>query len=241
LTLSRNLPAYLDSVKIILTASPDVFSFISVTAQPRQSAPYHHGDLRDALIKAAEAELAERGIEGFSLRGVARRAGVSHAAPAHHFHDAAALLTALAAAGFRRLLQRQVQRQKKAAADAVSQLVASGLAYIDFAMTSPALFRLIFSSGRPEHSSPELLEAANAAFDQLDRDVAQVFAEKGGAPERADVLEVWALTHGLADLLNGGRMKYLCDMRKAEREAAVAAMLRTSFSEMAARTAKSRR
>ena len=57
---------------------------------------YHHGDLRKALIEAAEAELAEKGVEGFTLRGCAKRAGVSHAAPAHHFKDANALLTALA-------------------------------------------------------------------------------------------------------------------------------------------------
>ncbi len=215
-----------------------------MTARSKPTAPatrYHHGDLRQALLQAGEAELADRGIEGFSLRGVARRAGVSHAAPAHHFKDAVGLLTALAAEGFRSLLHRQLQRQKKAAHDAISQLVASGLAYIDFAMTNPALFRLVFSSGRPEHSSPELAEAANAAFDQLERDVTRIFIDNGGNPSRADVLEVWALTHGLADLLNGGRMKYLCDMRKAEREATVAAMLRTSFVEMAARAAKSRR
>ena len=58
---------------------------------------YHHGDLRKALLDAAEAELAEKGVEGFTLRGCAKRAGVSHAAPAHHFKDANALLTALAA------------------------------------------------------------------------------------------------------------------------------------------------
>lgn len=206
-----------------------------MTARTTKSAPYHHGDLRGALIKAAEAELAERGLEEFSLRGVARRAGVSHAAPAHHFHDTAGLLTALAAEGFRRFVQRQLQRQKKANPDPVSQMVASGLGYIDFAMAHPALFRLMFSSGRPEHASPELAAAANDAFDQLERDVTRMFAPQGGRPERGDVLEVWALTHGLADLLNGGRMKYLCEMRKTEREAAITGMLHTSFTEIAAR------
>lgn len=212
-------------------------SFLCVTAKPRKSAPqpYHHGDLRQALLQAAEAELSERGIEGFSLRGVARRAGVSHAAPAHHFQDAAGLLTALAAEGFRQLLQRQRQRQKKAPADPLSQLVASGLGYIEFALTNPALFRLVFSSGRPEHSSAELSQAANAAFDLLEQDVTRLFAARGGTPARTDVLEVWAFTHGLADLLNGGRMKSICDMRKAERDATIAAMLRTSFTELAAR------
>jgi AcrR family transcriptional regulator len=209
-------------------------SFRFVTAQ-RKTTPYHHGDLRDALLRAGEAELSERGIEGFSLRGVARRAGVSHAAPAHHFQDAGGLLTALATEGFRRLLNRQLLRQKKAPADPISQLVASGLGYIDFALNSPALFRLVFSSGRPEHSSTELSQTANAAFDQLEQDVTRLFAARGGIPARTDVLEVWAFTHGLADLLNGGRMKFICDMRKTERDATVSAMLRTSFTELAAR------
>ncbi|MEO0497745.1 MAG: helix-turn-helix domain-containing protein, partial [Pseudomonadota bacterium] len=64
--------------------------------------PYHHGDLREALLTAAEVELTDRGIEGLSLRGVAKRAGVSHAAPAHHFGDKAGLLTALTTIGFQR-------------------------------------------------------------------------------------------------------------------------------------------
>lgn len=65
-------------------------------APPPPPRPYHHGDLRAALLHAAEEELAERGMEAFSLRSVAKRAGVSHAAPAHHFGDAQGLLTALA-------------------------------------------------------------------------------------------------------------------------------------------------
>jgi AcrR family transcriptional regulator len=76
---------------------------------------YHHGDLRAALLRAAEDELTERGAEGFSLRGVARRVGVSHAAPAHHFADTGALLAALAAEGFRRFLATQRAHQARAA------------------------------------------------------------------------------------------------------------------------------
>src|SRR5262245_45102253 len=85
--------------------------------------PYHHGNLRAALLEAAEAELEAEGIEGFSLRGVAKRAGVSHAAPAHHFGDASGLLTGLAAEGYRRF----VAAQKNASSDGMSQLVAAGL------------------------------------------------------------------------------------------------------------------
>ena len=71
---------------------------------------YHHGDLRKALLVAAEAELVEKGLEGFTLRCCAKRAGVSHAAPAHHFKDANALLTALATEGYERFLRQKLYK-----------------------------------------------------------------------------------------------------------------------------------
>ncbi len=129
--------------------------------------PYHHGDLRAALLQAAEVELASRGIEAFSLRAVAKQAGVSHAAPAHHFGDANGLLTALATEGYRQLLTAQLRREAQATGDAVAQLVASGLGYIDFAMERPALFRLVFGSARPDHLQRDLQEAGAAAYTHL--------------------------------------------------------------------------
>src|SRR5262245_11243232 len=136
--------------------------------------PYHHGNLRAALLQAAEAELEAEGIEGFSLRGVAKRAGVSHAAPAHHFSDANGLLTGLAAEGYRRFVAAQEARQKVAPSDGMSQLVAAGLGYIDFALAHPALFRLMFSSGRPDHEAPELSAAGAEAFGRLVRAIQRV-------------------------------------------------------------------
>jgi AcrR family transcriptional regulator len=111
---------------------------------------YHHGDLRAALLSAAEDELAERGMEAFSLRSVAKRAGVSHAAPAHHFGDAQGLLTALAAEGFRQFLAAQTAREAVAEKDPASQMVAAGLGYVDFAMARPTIFRLMWQSN-PHH------------------------------------------------------------------------------------------
>ncbi len=109
------------------------------------TATYHHGDLHRALLAAAEEELTEKGVEAFSLRGVAKRAGVSHGAPAHHFADARGLLTELAAQGYQRFIDAQERRQQEAAKDPEAQLTASGLGYIDFATENPALFRLMFS------------------------------------------------------------------------------------------------
>jgi AcrR family transcriptional regulator len=192
--------------------------------EPSQTAarrPYHHGDLRAALLTAAEAELAEAGIERFSLRGVAKRAGVSHAAPAHHFGDAAGLLTALAAEGFARFIATQQDRQDAAPAQPAEQLVAAGLGYIDFALAHPALFRLMFASERPDFAAPPLRETARAAYQRLLDNVARV---RGTPPEgdpagMADVTAAWAIVHGLADLSQAGRLSFLQSLDPAGREA----------------------
>ena len=190
---------------------------------------YHHGDLRAVLLEAGEAELAERGVEGFSLRGVAKRAEVSHAAPAHHFRDANGLLTALAAEGFRRFVDKQRLRQQAADKDPLSQLVAAGMGYIDFAMAHPALFRLMFSSDRPDHEAEDLHVAASAAYRQLVEDVARLHAPASGEPSPSEVMRTWAVAHGLADLMNSRRLKPLLGLRKAERDAALTEMLRRSL------------
>ena len=188
---------------------------------------YHHGNLRAALLGAAEVELGTRGLERFSLREVAKRAGVSHAAPAHHFGDVNGLLTALAAEGYRRFVATQDARQRKAAADGLSQLVAAGMGYIDFALGHPALFRLIFSSNRPDYDAPDLSAAASTAFQRLLDNVGRL---RGVDPLKdtesmLGVMAAWAIVHGLADLMNAGRLKFLRGMRPREREAALSQLL----------------
>ncbi len=190
-------------------------------AAPR--AQYHHGDLRAALLRAAEEELARTGIEGFSLRAVAKRAGVSHAAPAHHFGDVKGLLTALAAEGFRRFLAVQKAAMAEAPADPMSQLQAAGLGYVRFAGASPALFRLIFSSDRPDFANPELSVASNDSYHMLQRQVKEATGRDPAAdPEALSELQgVWAIAHGLADLLAAGRLKTLSALPVKEREAQI--------------------
>jgi AcrR family transcriptional regulator len=182
--------------------------------------PYHHGDLRAVLLQAAEAELAERGIEAFSLRSVAKRAGVSHAAPAHHFGDTGGLLTALAAQGFQQFLAAQVAREAVAAADPPAQLVAAGLGYVDFALARPALFRLLFGSTRPDYGNADLLRAAEAAYGHL-VDLVQA----AGGRSVADEAAVWATAHGLADLLAAGRLKSVGSFADSERDAMIRAVM----------------
>lgn len=180
--------------------------------------PYHHGDLRAALLAAGEAELTERGVEGFSLRSVAKRAGVSHAAPAHHFGDVRGLLTALAAEGFRRF-HAAMEAQEAATTDPRERAVRAGLGYLDFALARPALFRLIFSSTRTDFTDPDLVSAGNTAY----RHLVGLIDDLGG--DRSDVAALWAMSHGIADLSVGGRLMMFADMERAERSSALRGLL----------------
>jgi AcrR family transcriptional regulator len=214
------------------------------TSDPRPDRPYHHGDLASALLDAGEVELAEKGVEGFSLRGVAKRAGVSHAAPAHHFGDVEGLLTALATRGFERFVARQQAFCERARRDPVSQLEASGVGYVAFALENPALFRLMFGSQRPDFDSDVLGRAAQAAFDALVRRVADVTGNPHPpAKDRAaltDVGTVWALVHGLADLMIGGRMPSLCTLSGKAKDRAVLAIIRRALPARAPAASKGR-
>ncbi len=187
---------------------------------------YHHGDLRQALLEAAEEELKEKGVEGFTLRGCAKRAGVSHAAPAHHFKDATALLTALAALGFRRFLEVQIKYKDAAPPNPRDRMLASGLGYIDFAQKHTALFRLIFSSDRPDYADAELSHASEAAFTDMMQGVRALSG--GNAPEEKvmiDVAATWAMVHGVADLINSGKLKMLGALPEEARRKALVAIV----------------
>src|SRR5688572_11963111 len=136
------------------------------SARPLRAKPekaYHHGDLAAALVEAAEAVLTERGVEGFTLRECARRAGVSHAAPAHHFKDAKGLLTEVAALGFERLTEAQ-RRAREAEPELKNLLLATGTAYVGFALKYPVQFQLMFQTGLLDHTNERFLAAGAAAF-----------------------------------------------------------------------------
>ena len=167
---------------------------------------YHHGDLRPVLLEASLALIDESGIGALSLREVARKAGVSHNAPYHHFKDRGSLLAALVEAGFA-TLARQMVAGRAAAPDARARLEACGLAYIRFALASPARFKLMF---RPELTGPDaaaaVAESSTPALDTLT--AAIVEAQAGGLAPAGDpkplVLTCWAAVHGLASLLLDG-------------------------------------
>lgn len=174
----------------------------TVKAAGRRPA-YHHGDLRAALLAGAEAELAERGIEGLTLRGCARRAGVSHAAPAHHFKDVEALLTELGAIGFERLAAHMERYAREAAPATHDRLVAIARGYVTFAVENPAYYRLIFRIDSVDCDSPRYAAAGQAAFAIPVRAVGECF---GSDDPMADptlvplVIGLWSIAHGFADL-----------------------------------------
>jgi len=181
---------------------------------------YHHGDLRSALINAGERVLASTGVEGFSLRQVAREVGVSHSAPAHHFGDTAGLLGAMAADGFRRFLAAMVKRQEGAPKDPREKIIASAFGYLDFAQASPALFRLMFRSDLNKKPTPELQQAAELAFEHLASDIKRIRNKSPYDDPQAmkDVMAAWSMVHGFADLMISGRMIPVQEMAEEERE-----------------------
>ena len=163
----------------------------------KQAGAYHHGDLRETLLDAAEALLAQRGAEALSLRDVARGAGVSHAAPYHHFAGLPELLAALAARSFSQLGAAMQASVDAHPADAREQLLAIAAAYVDFARRRPARFRLMFGpvlASRSRH--PGLDQAAQASFCVL-LDAATRFDPAAGP---LIALTGWSLAHGLSHL-----------------------------------------
>jgi AcrR family transcriptional regulator len=181
-----------------------------MSSPPEKEAPvrapgrYHHGDLRAALMAASEAILLERGVEGFTLREAARRAGVSPAAPAHHFGDARGLLTALAVQGFETLGAYLRAGEAQGGSDPARRLKEQGLAYVRFALDHPARFDLMFRRARLNAQDPALVETSQAAFSVLQEGVAAI--PGAGSPERASIraLAAWSTVHGFARLALDG-------------------------------------
>jgi AcrR family transcriptional regulator len=160
--------------------------------------PYHHGDLRRALLDTALDAVAEHGPAAVSLRDVARRAGVSHAAPTHHFRDKTGLLTALAAEGWS--LLADALRDAAAEDRGFAEL---GVAYVVFATSHPAHFAVMRAPGLARPDDPDLVAAMARARAELYRGVEQF--EGGSARDaRSTALAAWSLVHGLAALILEG-------------------------------------
>jgi AcrR family transcriptional regulator len=170
---------------------------------PRKRKSYHHGDLRAALIKAAEEIIAEEGIENFSLRSAASRAGVSPSAPAHHFGSAKGLLTEVALLGYQRA--NQYLEEAGHSDDPVTDVRALSLAFVTFALDHPGHFRLMFRNDLVNRDDPRYPEVSLKPGMRLALAVAAYHGKPGmdlnQFEDAADVFGSIATMHGLADLV----------------------------------------
>jgi AcrR family transcriptional regulator len=176
--------------------------------------PYHHGNLKPALLRAAVALIAEVGPAAFTLREVARRAGISHNAPYRHFREKDELLAAVAAEGFERLADALGKPERRSRArnptPALRRFQASGLAYVRFALRSPEHLLVMFDWPLAPDRYPELSVAAKRAFSVL-VGLVEAAQREGGLPG-GDPLGLaciaWSLVHGIAKLAIAQRLPF---------------------------------
>ncbi|WP_040781013.1 TetR/AcrR family transcriptional regulator [Nocardia pneumoniae] len=159
---------------------------------------YHHGDLRAALLTAAAERIAAEGVDALSLRNLARHAGVSHAAPAHHFGDRAGLLTALATEGFE-LLTEQLEH-------ATGDFREVAVAYIRFAREHPGHFDVMYRHSLLHADDPELRAARELSGAALRSGVSAIQPEHSRSHQQATQLAAWSLVHGFASLWREGAL-----------------------------------
>jgi len=176
----------------------------------KDDTPYHHGALRDALLQAAERVLERDGLAGLTLRAVAREAGVSHAAPTHHFGDLTGLVSELAAIGF-----RQFNAAMAAACSPDAPYPGRGMArakaYVAYAQAHPGMYGLMFRTERLDYSRPSLHQAAEASFAGLAEAVGasrhEHIEQKALTLEQAAAIaRAWSTVHGFTMLLLDGRL-----------------------------------
>lgn len=149
---------------------------------------YHHGDLRAVILARAADLVGERGADGVSLRELARAAGVSHAAPAHHFTDRRGLFTALAAQGWRMLAE--------ALGAAGPDFLNAASAYVSFALDHPGHYEVMFDKSLIDEANPELAEAKSVAGAELRRGVATLTDARSRSDPESAALAAWSLVHG---------------------------------------------
>lgn len=176
---------------------------INLNTVKTQGRSYHHGDLRLALIDAGRELVEQRGLDQFSLRETARRAGVSPAAPAHHFGDTRGLLTAIATAGFREFGD---VIEAARGADRDRTIVLRCHAYLDFALDRPGLFRLMWRKTMLDMDDPDHLDAAHRVFAMMDKLIRgdEASYTRPDDPQLAPTVACWSIVHGFTMLVLDG-------------------------------------
>ena len=195
----------------------------------RDDTSYHHGALRDALLEAAERVLEHDGLAGLTLRAVAREAGVSHAAPTHHFGDLTGLVSELAAIGFRQF-NATMEAARATGTLPLEKSMAGAKAYVGYAQAHPGMYGLMFRTERLDMSRPSLCEAANASFAGLAAAVGasrheQIFEEALSLEQAAAIARAWSLVHGFTTLLLDGRLADI--LRRLPKGTSVETLLET--------------
>lgn len=168
---------------------------------------YHHGDLRRSIVSAALEVIRSDGVAAISLRDLARRAGVSHAAPAHHFKDKAGLLTAIATEGFE-LLAAALTAVPAGTAHRLREM---GARYVEFALGHPAHFEVMFRPQLLHGDDPELTAARERTSGALRSAVEDLPAARRGPDARRAGLAAWSLAHGFAALQLSGSLPKVDD------------------------------
>ncbi len=174
--------------------------------QPKTAKPYHHGELREALVTAGRKLLEERGLRGFTLRECARRAGVSHAAPAHHFASIDDLLAEIAARGHHDLVAAMSAEARRSDGSLAARLVGLGVGYMAFAAANPVLFQLMFSREANRFETPGLAQASQAAYHLQREAVEAVIPQASGEVKDRMVDFAWASVHGFITLVLEGQL-----------------------------------
>lgn len=188
---------------------------------------YHHGNLRLAMLEAADKVLQEHGLQGFTLRACAREAGVSHAAPKHHFGDVKGLLTAVAERGFARLVAALTKEVGAVAGDLDAEMIATARAYIQFAEDYPEHFRIMFRTDLTDIDPYAPPTSVLATFTELtniilrqrgerELEMHEMALEKSNALVN-DIILGWSHIHGYAHLkLEGGLIFTTDDMQEKQ-------------------------
>jgi AcrR family transcriptional regulator len=164
----------------------------------KEKRPYHHGNLREQLLLAGEEALTELPADAVSLREIARRAGVSHAAPKHHFAGMGEMLGEIAARGYEKFVIALDEASRQSALqDPASRLIAMGRAYLRFAESNAAVYSLMFGKVGSMAVTPSMVQSSMAAWEQLEGAVADLVGTDNSV---ADALLVFSTVHGLAML-----------------------------------------
>ena len=198
---------------------------------------YHHGDLKNALIEAGAETLSKEGVNGLSLRKVARKAGVSHAAPYAHFPDKQTLIAAISTEGYWRLYKRLDVAVQLYQGDPLRQLVEAAWAYVSFAVSDPAHFKVTFSGILDkENDYPAFVEISKKSFGLVVQIVEACQAAGVLKPGPADVMavSVWSLVHGVASLLIEEQISHTVLERMSVRDMLIFALNQVTQVELSA-------